>query len=299
MQQWTDILKGDPANETGLHSLELILKENPYSGFIHSLYAKAVYDLNDPTFNDVIRQAAVRVSSRKQLHDFIYKEVETKPTPTPPSDLTAEDSTTKQQNKEEDKVSEFDRQLLSEAINAGAIVDLLEDVDIESPAKDTLQAELPKVEKFDVKLESIHSEETNDIANDIPLNKEGKMRFSQWMHALSDSRLDIPSPHKNESDSNKVPTSTSLRQSMSIIEHFIENEAVLVPKRAEFYSPVKAAKQSLVDNTDIVSETLAKIYTAQGSIPKAISTYEKLSLLHPEKSAYFAALIEKLKKINK
>jgi len=34
----------------------------------------------------------------------------------------------------------------------------------------------------------------------------------------------------------------------------------------------------------------------QGHIDKAIEMYEKLSLINPEKSAYFAALIEKLKK---
>jgi cytochrome c-type biogenesis protein CcmH/NrfG len=51
----------------------------------------------------------------------------------------------------------------------------------------------------------------------------------------------------------------------------------------------------LIDKTDLVSETLAKVYAAQGNVSKAISTYEKLSLLHPEKSTYFAGRIEKLK----
>jgi len=82
---------------------------------------------------------------------------------------------------------------------------------------------------------------------------------------------------------------------ISIIDNFIEKEDSLVPKRAEFFSPSKAAKASLEDNDSVVTETLASIYAAQGNINKAISTYNKLSLLHPEKSSYFAALIEKLK----
>jgi len=46
---------------------------------------------------------------------------------------------------------------------------------------------------------------------------------------------------------------------------------------------------------DIVSETLARIYEDQGLVSLAQSTYEKLCLLKPKKSAYFAARIQNLK----
>ncbi len=46
---------------------------------------------------------------------------------------------------------------------------------------------------------------------------------------------------------------------------------------------------------DIVTETLAKIYESQGLVSLALATYEKLSLLEPKKSTYFAALIQNLK----
>jgi len=48
---------------------------------------------------------------------------------------------------------------------------------------------------------------------------------------------------------------------------------------------------------DICTETLAGIYFQQEIYPKAIEIYEKLILLYPEKSAYFASLIEKVKNI--
>ena len=46
---------------------------------------------------------------------------------------------------------------------------------------------------------------------------------------------------------------------------------------------------------DFVTETLAQIYASQGYFSQAKEIYEKLILAYPEKSAYFAALIEKLK----
>jgi len=49
------------------------------------------------------------------------------------------------------------------------------------------------------------------------------------------------------------------------------------------------------DFTDICTETLASVYAEQGYYDQAKSIYDKLILRYPEKSAYFAALIEKLK----
>ena len=67
-------------------------------------------------------------------------------------------------------------------------------------------------------------------------------------------------------------------------------------------NPTPFASQPMSDEPEkeddlFCTETLAKIYVAQEFYQRAIDIYEKLILLYPKKSAYFASLIEQTKNI--
>ena len=77
-----------------------------------------------------------------------------------------------------------------------------------------------------------------------------------------------------------------------LIDAFLKSNHKIVPD--ENIQQVDLS-ESLQENLDIATDTLAEIYAAQGHINKAIEIYEHLNLKYPEKHIYFAAQIERLK----
>lgn len=65
--------------------------------------------------------------------------------------------------------------------------------------------------------------------------------------------------------------------------------------REEGYAAEPAAEEAK-DEEALCTETLAAIYLEQGYQQEAIDIYSRLSLRYPEKSVYFAALIDEINK---
>jgi hypothetical protein len=81
-----------------------------------------------------------------------------------------------------------------------------------------------------------------------------------------------------------------------LIENFLRDAPRMPRPKKEFFNPGNLAARSVVENEDFYTETYATICLKQGNVSKALKIYEKLSLKFPEKSSYFAGLIEKIKK---
>jgi hypothetical protein len=58
---------------------------------------------------------------------------------------------------------------------------------------------------------------------------------------------------------------------------------------------IQSASEVSNQDANVLTEAMAEVLTKQGKREKAIEMYEKLSLINPSKSAYFAAKIESLK----
>ena len=98
----------------------------------------------------------------------------------------------------------------------------------------------------------------------------------------------------------EVQTADKLgKQLKSFTEWLKTMKKVHVENEAE--NPVKtdATVQILAENsnteTEVLTESMAEVFARQGKMAKASEVYQKLSLLNPAKSTYFAAKLENLK----
>jgi len=113
-----------------------------------------------------------------------------------------------------------------------------------------------------------------------------KHSFAEWLQLTSLQ----PIVRKEEKTKRKKLLESPL------IEKFLKNNPKIKPVKKS--SPtINLAIQNNTKSEDLMTETLAKVYIAQGNYKKAIQAYKILSLKNPEKSGLFADQIRAIKKL--
>lgn len=207
-----------------------------------------------PETKDIKPEIEIEDSETRKSEDGITKEPEKKPLPE--EELI---STPKEPIQPSTSfIPELENQIISSAVNASLSLEV-----------DKASAEIKLEER------QAQKEENNDPKS-----------FLEWISVSATEVKPEVSPKQAERLAFK-------KRAESLINEFITNQPKIKPKK-EFYSPENMAKKSLIDNENIVTETLAKVYADQGNISKAKSIYEQLILRFPEKKSYFASLIRNL-----
>jgi tetratricopeptide (TPR) repeat protein len=110
------------------------------------------------------------------------------------------------------------------------------------------------------------------------------MSFAEWLKHISSKNQKA----REEEADQKALKAMWQQQKLAAA---IEEESEEIPEQV-----FEMAVNSISRKDELVSESLAEVYAKQGKKEKAIDMYQKLSLLNPEKNAYFAAKIENLQK---
>ena len=130
--------------------------------------------------------------------------------------------------------------------------------------------------------------------------EEEEISPASLLHDLEKDESDMEEPKVDEEEIPAIDQVDELEEDPThhLIRRFINEDPG--PIRADRETSLKGdvSLDSIREHDGFITDTLAKIYVKQGLFAKAIYAYEKLSLKYPEKSAYFAAQIEKIRNIN-
>ena len=260
-------LKGDAVRE-----MEQLVADYPYFAIGQTLLAIAYQNTGDERYNGQLKHTAALMPNRDKLRLFTLiarHRWESEPEiPALPDEFTPEEETTPTDN----VFSNIEPIETKEEQNTGII---REKVFI-----------IPEIN-----LSGSHEE----LSAEMALLEEKRKSLDELKAIIANRLKEIEAEKQKKETEQAQPKKLSRKE---LIDKFIlENPSISRPK-AEFYNPISVAQNSIIDQENIVSETLGKIYEKQGYIEKAISIYEKLCLKYPEKSRYFAAQIERLKKVN-
>lgn len=313
-----------------ISDLESVVKEYPWFSLAQVLLAKSYNSAGDARSTHQMAVAATQHANRKWMHQFVREEIdpsqtnevgsstseiETSPTiaaapleeptatieskPLPETKNLAEQILQDEEEKlvskpietKENKASRFEIQLentvekSSEPINSPLTPETSQQEDIKvefdeldkhilaTAVSSVILQEVSEEQEIRTEKEITRPAPTIDIAN------ESEDEFIHWLSGGS---------------KNSTSIDDEIKSAESLIDQFIANEPKITPGKVEQYAGVHLAKDSLDDNFDWVTETMAKLYVAQGKTERARKAYKQLIKLHPEKTIYFEQQLKAL-----
>lgn len=127
-----------------------------------------------------------------------------------------------------------------------------------------------------------------DLSKNLEIDVEQEDALFTWLRSVSEEEGEIEQGREVKRGEEEVRKSTeSVQPALDLIEKFIATEPRITPGKVEQYTGVSFAKESLEENFDWVTETMAKLYAAQGKTDRARKAYKRLIELHPEKKIHF------------
>lgn len=296
------------AGEKDLSSIEKIIADYPYFQTAHLLYAKALHNTGHLNYHSALKRTSIVAGDRSLLYRLIQQKTEMKLV----VPVKEEKEPVKETPKEEKPVSN-----ISITYNVIPVVTKTSDREITIAKQDPPEPEISKekpettepeitetLEEIVMKpvMEAYVETEILKITEKEEDPQPTERSFTDWLKAIAKETPVIQSQTEKKEDKTeeqavaqpKLKTKTERQQHLDRL--LSEDLKISKPDPAkDFYAATEKTRSSVIENEDLVTETLAKIYVMQGNRGKAIRAYEILSLKYPEKSAYFASLISEIK----
>ncbi len=246
--------KPDAINDRYAETLDNVLEAFPYFQSARVLKLKHLYNQDSFNYNYALKVSAAFTTDRSILFDFI----------------TSDSFVSVQKGLYEKKLEEL---MNMSVIDSEHII-----VELEQSAIDVLEQSILTSIKKASTTEKQKVEEKLAIGKPLEFSKNEKHSFQEWLQL---SRL---KPIEREQLQPIVVSEK--KKNLDLINKFIENNPKLTPITKDAIVPV--AETFSADTTQLMTETLARVYLEQKKYSKAIQAYEILILKYPEKSSFFA-----------
>ena len=159
-------------------------------------------------------------------------------------------------------------------------------------------------------IKALLEKQLHDIGINANITFTGNSANIQFENIATDEKPEENKPEQpiaEDESSTEITTAPTIEEQIekrksdrdkkaNLIDKFIESKARIVPKK-DYHSDNKLSTESIIEDEELFTEQLAKIYIKQGHLEKALETYEKLYLKYPEKNIYFATRIEYVKRL--
>jgi tetratricopeptide (TPR) repeat protein len=290
--------------------METLVQQYPWFAKAQQLLAKK-YQLTEPEkFNHQLQLAALHSLDRKELFALIEQTIIEQPKEiielkkeetivVAPEQPTLVEEEIEEIEKEPAIVLDFElaNEKQFEFIDEPQSISLadfrMEEIkqpEIVEPAQHEI-VETPIVAEQPVSQIILPTVTENKIMEQENISKENKQEksFNGWLHQFSKGSA----IHEDKAFTKKK--ADNLKEAKALMNEFIGNDEEDNEPDDLKVNLAELMSFSMQRHDDFVTETMAKVYVQQEKYDKAIATYEKLSLLKPEKSVFFAAQIIELK----
>ena len=239
----------------------------PWCSTFTVVYLKSLSLTNDMRFQKELEKYAIQLNSREVIYELLHNVTPDNDTLEFTEEVDANKSNTNTDNEDEEP---------PEALNVTKDDGLNVDDELEKLI--------------------VSNVISDNIVNEIEETKaESKKSDEIEVHSVSNA-TDILEDVENDFDDAPKSFNDWLRQGEKNTDVHAKKEYLTFEKpKINFFNPQSSAKKSITKKNLPVSETLAKVFESQGNYPLAISTYEQLILIFPEKKIFFADQIEKIK----
>lgn len=267
------INKPDAVHEKQTEALEKVLEQFPYFQSARAIQLKGLYNQNSFKYNAALKITAAYSTDRLVLFDFI----------------TSDTFTSIHKSLYDRKALEIlDLEVIDSEILIAKDTSELKITTLEQSILTSIKEASPIAKKDHLTT----VEEKLAIGTPLDFSKKEQHSFQEWL------QLSRTEPIKRESE---LPTNkpaplidADKRKKTELIDKFIEKSPKISPVKHGVPSTVNFDLNA-VDNSSLMTETLARVYLEQKKYQKAIQAYEILILKYPEKSSFFADRISDIK----